>query len=192
MNESNSRTALAVAFIVVSLCSSQAFAQRQMEGLGRGVVAVRQADGKVFVGWRVLGTDADAIAFNLYRTTRPGSAVKLNDRPLTETSSFVDPNADLSKDNYYFVRPVVKGREQGAGDAFKLAANAPARQYLSVPLQTPQGYTPNDASVGDLDGDGEYEIVLHQAGRGRDNAQAGLTDPPIFQAYRLDGTLLWT
>jgi rhamnogalacturonan endolyase len=45
--------------------------------------------------------------------------------------------------------------------------------------------------VGDLDGDGEYEIVLHQAGRGRDNAQAGMTDPPILEAYRLDGTLLW-
>ncbi|MDQ3013359.1 MAG: rhamnogalacturonan lyase, partial [Acidobacteriota bacterium] len=54
------------------------------------------------------------------------------------------------------------------------------------------GYTPNDASAGDLDGDGEYEIVLHQAGRGRDNSQAGLTDAPVLQAYKLNGTLLWT
>jgi rhamnogalacturonan endolyase len=64
--------------------------------------------------------------------------------------------------------------------------------YLSIPLQTPKGYAPNDGSVGDLDGDGQYEIVLHQAGRGRDNSQAGETDPPIIQAYRLDGTLLWS
>ncbi len=84
------------------------------------------------------------------------------------------------------------GREQAAGAPFTLPANAPARPYLSVPLQTPVGYSPNDASVGDLDGDGEYEIVLHQAGRGRDNSQAGVTDAPVLQAYKLDGTLLWT
>ena len=64
--------------------------------------------------------------------------------------------------------------------------------WISIPLQTPAGYTPNDASVGDLDGDGDYEIILHQAGLGRDNASAGLTDPPIFQAYTLEGKLLWT
>jgi hypothetical protein len=59
-------------------------------------------------------------------------------------------------------------------------------------LQTPAGYTPNDASVGDLDGDGQYEIVLHQTGVAKDNSQPGVTDAPIFQAYKLDGTLLWT
>jgi len=45
--------------------------------------------------------------------------------------------------------------------------------------------------VGDLDGDGEYEIVLHQTGVSHDNSQSGITDEPIFQAYKLDGTLLW-
>ena len=63
---------------------------------------------------------------------------------------------------------------------FRLPPSAPARPYLSIPLQTPHGYTPNDASAGDLDGDGEYEIVLHQVGRGRDNAQAGRTTEPIM------------
>ena len=51
--------------------------------------------------------------------------------------------------------------------------------------------TPNDGSVGDLDGDGEYEIVLHQTSRGRDNSQAGRTGEPILQAYKLDGSFLW-
>lgn len=35
---------------------------RQMEQLGRGVVAIHQGEGKVFVSWRLLGTDPDAIA----------------------------------------------------------------------------------------------------------------------------------
>lgn len=166
-------------------------APRQMEALGRGVVAVNQGEGKVFVGWRMLGTDPDAIAFNLYRVANGGKPVKLNDKLITDVTNFVDAKADLTKANSYFVRPILNGKEQEASKPFLLVANAPVRQYLSIPLRTPPGYAPNDASVGDLDGDGEYEIVLHQAGRGRDNSQAGLTDPPILQAYKLDGTLLW-
>ncbi|MBW3622534.1 MAG: rhamnogalacturonan lyase, partial [Armatimonadetes bacterium] len=163
-----------------------------MEHLGRGVVAIPQGEGKVFVSWRMLGTDPDDLAFHLYRTTGGGKPVRLTPRPLTDSTQFIDTKADLRRASAYFVRPVRKGREGAASRPFTLPANAPANPYLSVPLQTPSGYTPNDASVGDLDGDGEYEIVLHQAGRGRDNSQAGETDPPIFQAYKLDGTLLWT
>jgi rhamnogalacturonan endolyase len=59
--------------------------------------------------------------------------------------------------------------------------------YLSIPLQLPQGYSANDGSVGDSDGDGEYEIVLHASGVGKDNSQKGITDPPVLQAYKLNG-----
>ncbi len=165
---------------------------RQMENLSRGVVAVNQGDGKIFVGWRMFGTDADNIAFNLYRAAGGGKAVKLNEKPIADVTNFVDEKADLTKSNAYFVRPVLNKKEQEASAKFILPANSTARQYLSIPLQTPENYTPNDASVGDLDGDGEYEIVLHQAGRGRDNSQAGMTDAPILQAYKMNGTLLWT
>ena len=183
---------LFVAFALLFPSAPRGVAQRQMERLGRGVVAVKQPDGKVRVGWRVLGTDDERLAFNLYRAAGGGRPVKLNGKPLTGPTSFVDAGADASKSNSYFVRPVLNGREQGASAPFKLPANAPARQYLSVPLQTPPGYSPGDASAGDLDGDGEYELVVHMVGRGRDNGSAGLTTEPILQAYRLDGTLLWT
>jgi rhamnogalacturonan endolyase len=165
---------------------------RQMERLGRGMVAVHQSSGKVWVAWRLLGTDPDDLGFNVYRTTDGGKPVKLTPQPLTKVTFFVDDKADLTKANTYFVRPVQGGREQAASAAFTLPANSPERPYLSVPLQTPDGYTPNDISVGDLDGDGEYDLVLHQTGRGRDNSQNGETDPPILQAYKLDGKLLWT
>ncbi len=75
--------------------------------------------------------------------------------------------------------------------SFVLPANTRVGQYLSIPLRTLDGYTPNDASTADLDGDGEYEIILHQTGRSRDNASNGFTDPPIFQAYKLDGSYMW-
>lgn len=184
-------------FAVVSLSALAAsvFAQqlppRQMENLGRGVVAIKQPNGKIFVSWRLLGTDPDDIAFNLYRQTG-GKTVRLNSLPLSGATNFVDDTADATQANAYFVRPVLTGKEQPASTSFQIPANAEAKPYLSIPLKTPEGYAPNDASVGDLDGDGEYEIVLHQAGRGYDNSQKGVTDPPILQAYKLDGTLLWT
>ncbi len=45
-----------------------------MERLSRGVVAVPQPDGKVFVSWRLLADDPVGVGFNLYRTTAPGPA----------------------------------------------------------------------------------------------------------------------
>ncbi|MHA6247400.1 rhamnogalacturonan lyase [Pontibacter sp. CAU 1760] len=167
-------------------------AQRVLENLDRGLVAVNQGEGNVYVGWRMLGTDPDDVAFNLYRQTGTASPVRLNSAPLTESTNFVDTGADLQQPNTYFVKTVARGKARKTAGSFTLAAQAPVQQYLSIPLQTPAGYTPNDAAIGDLDGDGMYEIVLHQAGRSRDNSMKGFTDEPIFQAYKLDGTLLWT
>ena len=155
-------------------------AQRQMENLNRGVVAVRQDDGKVYVGWRMLGTDPDDITFNVYR-----NETKVNAQPIVDSTNFVDNNG--SSDATYTVRAVIKAQEGKSSTLAKVWKH----NYISIPLQTPEGCTPNDASVGDLDGDGEYDIVLHQSPRGRDNSQRGQTGEPIFEAYKLNGTFMW-
>jgi rhamnogalacturonan endolyase len=163
-------------------------AQRQMERLGRGVVAVPADAGRVFVSWRLLASDPANVAFNLYRSAEGAAPVRLNARPLSGPTSFSDSTA-AGHEVSYTVRALIGGREGEPSRPFPLDRSRP---YLSIPLQTPAGYTPNDASAGDLDGDGDYEIVLHQTGRARDNSQKGVTDRPILQAYRLDGTLLWS
>lgn len=175
---------------VTMLMTVSVFAQRQMEHLDRGVVAVRQEDSHVFVGWRMLGQDSEDVAFNVYCNTN-GVSRKLNKTPIADVTHFIDATADLTVKNAYSVTVVLNGIEGEPSLPFILRPNAPIQQYLSVPLQTPEGCQPNDASVGDLDGDGEYEIVLHQAPKGRDNSRPGLTDAPILEAYELDGTLLW-
>jgi len=180
-----------------------------VENLSRGVVAVHQPDGKVFVSWRLLASDPAGTAFNLYRETGPGPVtvafggnaanrpreqpvVKLNAEPLAGPTWYLDATSRLDRATKYFVRAVVNGAEGEPSRAFALPVNAAPLPYVVVPIQTPEGYTPNDASLGDLDGDGDYEIILKQEQRPRDNSQAGPTGETLLQAYKVDGTLLWT
>jgi rhamnogalacturonan endolyase len=163
--------------------------QRLMEALDRGVVAVPTNDGKVLVSWRLLASDEEDIAFNVYRKIK-GSTVKINPKPVTRATALLDDFADKAAERTYIVRPVIKNRETRKAGFFVLKNLSDP--YISIPLQIPDGHAANDGSVGDLDGDGTYEIVLHVAGRGRDNSQAGFTDPPLIQAYKLNGQLLWT
>ena len=180
---------------IIFLTTISASAQRFMESLDRGVVAVRNKEGKVFVSWRLLGTESQDLGFNVYRITNNikgvvDKGVKLTSTPVTNVTSFIDQTADSTLSYSYSVTCINKGRESDKSKTFSLPAKSSA--YFSVPLQTPSGYSVNDGSVGDVDGDGEYEFVLHMTGRGRDNSQAGITDPPILQAYKMDGTLLWS
>ena len=123
------------------------------------------------------------------------------------TTNLVDASADLTQANTYTVRPVLEGTELAASAPFVLPANAPIQQYLTVPLDRPAGgnvevpagsptstftYSPNDASVGDLDGDGEFEIIVKwDPSNSRDNASAGLSGRQLIDAYKIDGTRLW-
>jgi rhamnogalacturonan endolyase len=162
--------------------------------LDRGVVALKFAEDKIVVSWRLLGTEPADLAFNLYRTADGAAPAQLNAAPLTGATFFTDTTFDPAKANAYTVRPVLTGAEQPASRPSTIAtvaAGSPVRPYLSIPLRLPERYTANDCSVGDLDGDGTYEIIVHLTGRARDNSQAGVTDEPLLQAYKLDGTFLW-
>ncbi|WP_345438347.1 rhamnogalacturonan lyase [Actinoallomurus vinaceus] len=163
---------------------------RQVEKLNRGLVSVRSGSGN-FVSWRLLGTDPSGVAFNLYR----GSA-KVNAGPITNSTNYYDAGADAAAT--YTVRPVVNGAEQSPSESSLRFGDG----YLDVPIQPPAGgttpdgvsytYSANDASVGDLDGDGQYEIILKwDPSNSKDNSQSGYTGDVYVDAYRLNGTRLW-
>jgi|GEM_PF-896809 len=166
--------------------------RREMESLDRGVVAINQGGGKVYVGWRMFGLDPDSIAFNVYRSTGGGTAVKLNTSPITATTDYVDAGADVTKSNAYSVAPVVGGAEQAASAAYTLPANAPAQQYLSIPLRD-GGLNYSQANVGDLDGDGQYELVVKWSESANVDPGSHTTATAIVHvdAYKLDGAFLW-
>ncbi|MET8199338.1 cellulose binding domain-containing protein [Micromonospora taraxaci] len=162
----------------------------QMENLDRGLISVRSGSGNL-VSWRLLGTENSAVSFHLYR-----GSTRVNASPITGATNYLDSGAAAG--SAYTVRAVVDGVEQ--------AASAPALQfgagYLDVPLQVPAGgstpsgesytYSANDASVGDLNGDGTYEIVLKwDPSNAKDNSQSGYTGNVYVDAYTLTGTRLW-
>jgi rhamnogalacturonan endolyase len=182
----------------------------QVEDLGRGLVGIQKLDGSVFLSWRLLANDPASIAFNVYRETtyaereqptdfgkfasRPdvaGGMVRLNESPIADVTWFLDRDPGLHRATAYHVRSVVDGVEGEPSQPFRFAAGAPPRPYHAIAMQNPPGYQPLEASVGDLTGDGEYEIVVMQSGRAHDNSHSGVTDPPILQAYRMNGELLW-
>src|SRR5262249_39577258 len=122
-------------FLFLALTASTAHAQRMMEKLGRGVVAVRSGGSTVYVGWRLLATDPEDVGFNLYRAQNGGAAIKLNVLPLTNTTDFVDSTATLSVSNAWFVRPITNGVEL----PFSLPAGVPANAAVPVDFQSKVG-----------------------------------------------------
>ncbi|GLZ13354.1 rhamnogalacturonan lyase [Actinomadura sp. NBRC 104425] len=157
----------------------RAAAARQVEDLDRGLISVRSGNGN-YVGWRLLGTDPVETTFNLYRGSTRIATV-------TDSTNYYDAGA--AADATYTVRPVVNGVEGPASETSLRFGDG----YLDVPIQPPSStYSANDASVGDLDGDGRQEIVLKwDPANSKDNSQSGFTDPVYIDAYRLDGTRLW-
>ncbi|MFV5692008.1 rhamnogalacturonan lyase [Flavobacterium sp. LT1R49] len=187
MNSTKKRCLLLFLFL---LAAPAVFSQRQMENLDRGVIAVKEK-GQFYIGWRVLGTDPDHLAFNLYRKSGVKNAVRVNISLITGAANLIDTSANPQEENTWFVKTVINGAEKETLGSFTIASNSPDKQYLSIPIKEKKGYMPNDVSVGDLNGDGQYELIVHLTGRGRDNASTGITDPPVFQAYTLNGTFLW-
>lgn len=174
---------------IILFASVKIEAQRQMENLNRGIVAVRISTSQVFVGWRMLGTEYNSNAsYNLYNgSTRIASNLT--------TTNYVH---STSSNGTYTVRAVIGGTEQAASPS----ASVMTTNYLQVALQIPSGgttpsgesytYSANDCSAGDLDGDGEYEIVVKwDPSNAKDNSQSGYTGNQILDAYKLNGTRLW-
>ncbi|RZM26177.1 MAG: hypothetical protein EOP67_42320, partial [Sphingomonas sp.] len=143
------------------------------------------------MSWRLLRDDPSATRFDVYRDGR-----KITPQPVADATSFVDRQGnDRAR---YTIRALVGGKAA--------APSAPAlmapRGYVSIPLVPPTGgttpdgeaftYTANDASVGDLDGDGRYELILKwDPTNSHDNSQAGYTGNVFVDAYTLEGKRLW-
>lgn len=169
--------------------------KRQMEKLDRGLVAIK-IDGGVYLSWRLLDSEdyrygsADSnVSFKVYRNDVEIATV-------TDTTNYTDNTIGAS----YSVAPVVNGQEGEKCKAVSVNDNI----YYEIPLVKPdnetideggtpatKSFSPTDCSTGDLDGDGEYEIIIKWTSQECDVGNGGYSGTVRFSAYKLDGTKLW-
>jgi rhamnogalacturonan endolyase len=189
--------ALALGFASMTVAQpAYDYASMQKENLNRGVVAIRENKSAVALSWRYLSSDPMNTSFNIYRNGQ-----KIANVPSSKGTFYRDSYSGTAK-TLYTVKPVVGGVEKEVlkGD-YELPENAP-EGYINIPLDrpadgvTPAGdkffYAPNDASIGDVDGDGEYEIILKwDPSNAHDNAHDGYTGNVLMDCYKLNGKKLW-
>ena len=167
----------------------------QMEKLDRGLVALPAQDLGIFLCWRLLGTDSKNVCFDVERDGKIiAHQVKL--------TNYTDRKGS-SANTYRIISYQNEPRMDAPAESEVSKAVKPWNDlYHSLPINRPAGgvtpdgksyeYTPNDCSVGDVDGDGEYEIILKwDPTNAHDNSHDGYTGEVIFDCYKLDGTQLW-
>lgn len=174
----------AFAFLTVDVEHVQA--QQLTERLNRAPVAVTTTQG-ILLSWRSLPTDPTNLTFDIYRNDA------LVAKDIADVTNYLDPDGKAG--NEYTVvssageRATVKAWED-IYTGFDVRRPDPIRAVVGDQMAY---YRPDDASVGDLDGDGDYELVLKWVpNNARDSGKGGVSCPTIFQAYELDGTQLWS
>ena len=165
------------------------------EKLSRGLIGIPTEEGMYF-SWRMTLEDAAGLQFDLYRSSGGGAEVKLNKEPIDRTSDFLDRTVDYTVDNRWTLKATT-----GEVAIWTRLKGEERNPYLSVPVCKPEDgeiagesftYTANDCSVGDLDGDGEYEIILKWSpSNSKRPPQRGFTGNTYLDAYKMDGRRLW-
>lgn len=165
------------------------------EKLSRGLIGIPTEEGMYF-SWRMTLEDAAGLQFDLYRSSNGGAEVKLNKEPIDRTSDFLDRTVDYTVDNRWTLKATT-----GEVATWTRLKGEERNPYLSIPICKPEDgeiagepftYTANDCSVGNLDGDGEYEIILKWSpSNSKRPPQRGFTGNTYLDAYKMDGTRLW-
>lgn len=161
---------------------------RYMEALDRGLVAM-MTDNGVYLTWRLLGTEAYNTTFDVYR-----DGTKINTAAISDSTDYLD--ADGTSTSAY---KVVSSNETASAVTKTAVPFSSGTNYLEIPVApiddyvhdgTSYEYKIHDASVGDVDGDGEYEIVVKREANHQHAGFAGFNHM-YLEAYKLDGTVLW-
>lgn len=145
------------------------------------------------ISWRLLKTDPSNIAFDIYKSVDGEAEVKLNEEPISNTTSWVDADIDVSKTNVYRVT-LVNQTETLCDYTFTSKMAEKFYHEIRLNLNVPDAsitYSPDDIQLGDLDGDGELEIVVKREPYDGANMGVWFNGTTLLEAYKMDGTFLW-
>ena len=145
------------------------------------------------ISWRLLKTDPSNVAFDIYKSVDGETEVKLNEEPISNTTSWVDADIDVSKTNVY--RVTLANQAETLCD-YTFTSEMAEKFYHEIRLNmnVPDAsitYSPDDIQLGDLDGDGELEIVVKREPYDGANMGVWFNGTTLLEAYKMDGTFLW-
>ncbi len=155
-----------------------------LEYLNRGISAINTGNG-MLISWRYLANDDDNAIYKLYR-----DGLLIYTSESGQSTCYLD--AEGSASSKYRVDTLSGGKVISSENCNLISDNA----YFDIPMTPPTGsdctYSPNDMSVGDIDGDGQYELfVKWDPSNSKDNSQKGKTGNVFIDCIRLDGTRVW-
>lgn len=194
-DENTEKVSYNYSYDMISGYSDSGVHTRRMEKLDRGLIAIKSGSG-VYLSWRLWDSEDDRygsadsnVSFNVYRN---GSQIAT----VEDSTNYTDTTAGTS----YSVAPVIDGAEGEKCEAVTVMKDI----YFDIPLTKPEpetideggtqatkSFSPTDCSAGDLDGDGEYEIIVKWVSQEQDVGNGGYSGTIRFAAYKLDGTKLW-
>ena len=145
------------------------------------------------ISWRLLKTDPSNVAFDIYKSVDGETEVKLNEEPISNTTSWVDADIDVSKTNVY--RVTLANQAETLCD-YTFTSEMAEKFYHEIRLNmnVPDAsitYSPDDIQLGDLDGDGELKIVVKREPYDGANMGVWFNGTTLLEAYKMDGTFLW-
>ncbi len=166
---------------------------RADETFNRGLVVVMNEKGENYISWRLLKTDAMDVAFNLYRNENGKRTIKLNEKPLKQTTDFIDKKVKTGIRYNYWVKPLKEGEELEPSEICSFdKASGEKGLYKSINFQG--NYMPQRVAISDLNGDKIMDFVIKQPNQGIDpGGKTGNTNGLTYklEAYLSDGTFLW-
>jgi rhamnogalacturonan endolyase len=169
------------------------FAQKRVEEqLDRGLTLARVKESDaVHISWRLLKSDNETAVFNVYRSVN-GMTKKLNKKPITKTTDFVDTKIEKNSALYWV--ETIQGKEITVSEKKSITQDAVNEaNYHSIKLNDPN-IMAGRVAVADLNGDGQYDYIIRHPNSNVDPGVVNPNDGTTYkiEAYLHDGTYLWT
>lgn len=181
--------------IIITLFTDTTASAQLNEKPDRGIVALCVKEKTIFVSWRLLKSDLENIAFNIYRKDIGfGDFEKINGTPVVGVTNYVDSTCLSGRAYLYSIKMVIDGKEydtQGNGYVFSNGSNQP---WYSIKLDDLVKL--KRLGIADLDGDGAYDFVVQHPDFNvdpyyRPGYWKRSPEPYKLDAYTSKGKFLW-
>ena len=155
-------------------------------------LAMPVRNNQIYLGWRLLEDDTFNIAFNIYRQSGQDDPVKINAKPITNSTNFIDKDPPVRISLNYSIKMIINGKESSYSASLTTSTDESPKPYKSIKLNGEHGF--QRIGIGDLDDKAGYDYVIKQPDRSLDPYHTywhPSKEPYKLEAYNGQGEFLW-